>query len=386
MNALTQKVFSEIDELSDKYLNILIDICNIESKSDDKEGVNKVGAYLASLAEELGYKIRKREFEKAGDVYSFAYNPNGKKGQISLSGHMDTVFENGSFGYPPVKIDGEYLTGPGVQDCKGGIAIFLLVMEALKKCNYDERCVKLILQSDEEVSSSLSERGTIDFIVEEAKGSVAFLNGEGHSDGHITVARKGIIKKKIKIKGKACHAGACTSGISAIKEAAHKIIELEKDNDATGITFNCGMINGGIGINTVPEECEVYLEYRFKTCKQQKQAEDRLNRIVNTSYVEGTQSILEEISTRAPMERTEGNEWLAKVLNDISIECGFGELKPTEVSGGADAAYATLAGIPTVDSLGTEGAYCHTTNERALISSIPKMAKLVASTIINFPD
>ncbi len=390
MNELTKKVFEKIDELSDKYLNMLVDVCNIESKSDDKEGVDKVGDYLAAVAKELDYTIRKKEFEKAGNVYSFAYNPGGKKNMISLSAHMDTVFDKGAFGYPPVKIQGDYIYGPGVQDCKGGIVIFLLAMEALKKCNYDERCVKLILQSDEEVGSKLSEMGTIDFMLEEAKGSAAFLNGEGyaegHGDGYITVGRKGIVRKKIKIKGKACHAGICTEGISAIKEAAHKIIELEKENDTDSITFNCGIINGGTTVNTVPESCELHVEYRFKTREQQKEAEDRLNKIVNTSYVEGAESVAEELSNRAPMERTEANENLARIVSDISVKCGLGELEMRESAGGADSAYTTLAGIPTIDSIGAGGSGCHSIGEKVLISSISEKAKLAAGIIINFPD
>lgn len=154
---------------------MFIDACNIESKSEDKEGVDKVGDYFASVAENMGYTIRKKEFEKAGNVYSFTYNPTGKKKPISISGHMDTVHVKGIFGYPPTKIEGDYVYGPGVNDCKGNIAVELMVMEALKLCGYDERPVKLILQSDEEVNSCLSEHKTLEFMLEEAKGSAAFL-------------------------------------------------------------------------------------------------------------------------------------------------------------------------------------------------------------------
>ena len=166
MNELTKKVFEKIDELAGKYLNVLIDACNIESKSEDKEGVDKVGAYFESIAKDMGYIIKKREFEKAGDVYSFTYNPEGKKKPISLSAHMDTVHMKGAFGYPPTRIEGDYVYGPGVNDSKGNIAVQLLVMEALKSCGYDERPVKLILQSDEEVNSCLSNHKTLEFMVD----------------------------------------------------------------------------------------------------------------------------------------------------------------------------------------------------------------------------
>lgn len=387
MNELTKKVFDKIDELSDKYLNVLIDACNIESKTEDKEGVDKVGAYFASIADKLGYTIRKKEFEKAGNVYSFTYNSEGKKKLISLSGHMDTVHPKGIFGYPPTRIDGDYVYGPGVNDCKGNIAVELLVMEALKSCGYDERPVKLILQSDEEVSSCLSDNKTIDFMLEEAKGSAAFLNAENSNPKRmLTIGRKGIVTNKITIHGKKVHAGGCTNGVNAIKEAAHKIIEFEKDNDTEAITFNCGTINGGDASNIVPDKCELVVEYRFKNMQQKEIADEKFKRIVETSFVEGTSSKTELISSRLPLEPDEKNKRLVDIINEICTQVGIEPFGTIETSGGADSAYPSLAGIPTVDSIGIEGSDCHTLNEKARISSMAEMAKVVAAVIINFPE
>lgn len=383
---MTEKVFLEIDRLKDKYIDMLADICNIESKSSDKEGVDKVGDYLCNVAKDLGYTIKKKEFERAGNVYSFTLNPDADKKSVSISGHMDTVFEKGVFGYPPTRIDGDYIYGPGVQDCKGGIIQCLLVMEALKNCGYTQRPVKLILQSDEEVSSELSLGGTLRFMVDEAKDSVAFLNAEGHKKGFVTVGRKGIVKKKIVIEGKAFHAGYYVEGISAIREAAYKIIELEKDNDVNTVTFNCGVIGGGTVPNIIPEKCEIELEFRFKTLSQKREAEEKLERVVNTSYVAGTKSHIIDISERLSMERTPSNERLAHIISDISEKYGFGKLEPFEAPGGADAAYTTNAGIPSADSMGPEGAYIHSTRERAVISSIPRMAKIMAAVIMECPE
>ncbi|MBR5157713.1 MAG: M20/M25/M40 family metallo-hydrolase [Clostridia bacterium] len=387
MNELTKKVFDKIDELSDKYLNVLIDACNIESKTEDKEGVDKVGAYFAAIAENMGYVIKKREFEKAGNVYSFTCNPTGKKKPISLSGHMDTVHKKGIFGYPTTKIDGDYVYGPGVNDCKGNIAVELLVMEALKSCGYDERPVKLILQSDEEVNSYLSDQKSLEFMVEEAKGSAAFLNAENiGAERKLTIGRKGITAHKITITGKKFHAGWCTKGASAIKEAAYKIIEFEKDNDNDAITFNCGIINSGTATNIVPDLCELFVEYRFKNMEQKKIADEKFKKIVETSYVEGTHAEAERISNRLPLEPDEKNKNLVNTINDICKQVGIEPFGMAETPGGADSAYPSLAGIPTVDSIGIEGSGCHTLNECARISSMAEMAKVVAAVIINFPE
>ena len=387
MNEMTKRVFAKIDELRDKYLNVLIEVCNIESKSEDKEAVDKVGNYFAAIAEEMGYVIKKREFEKAGNVYSFTYNPDGKKKQISLSSHMDTVHKKGIFGYPPTRIEGDYVYGPGVNDSKGNLALELLVMEALKACGYDERPVKLILQSDEEVNSFLSDHKSLEFMVEEAKGSAAFLNAENiEPDRRLTIGRKGITSYKITITGKKVHAGWCTMGASAIKEAAYKILEFEKDNDIDGITFNCGIVNGGGVTNIVPDMCELSVEYRFKNMEQKKLADEKFKKIVETSYVEGTHAETEQISNRLPMEANEQNIGLAKTINEICEQVGIKPFEMAETPGGADGAYPSLAGIPTVDSIGIEGSGAHTLQENARISSMAEMAKVAAAVIINFPE
>ena len=387
MDNLTTKVFNKIDELSQKYFNVLIDVCNIESKSEDKEGIDQVGRYFENIAKEMCYVIKKKEFEKAGDVYSFTYNPKGKKKQISLSAHMDTVHVKGAFGYPPTRIEGDYVYGPGVNDSKGNIAVQLLVMEALKECGYDERPVKLILQSDEEVNSCLSEHKTLEFMVDEARGSAAFLNAENIGPNRaLTIGRKGITSYKITVKGKKIHAGWCVAGASAIKEAAYKIIEFEKNNDNDGITFNCGIINGGGVTNIVADTCEIGVEYRFKNMEQKKIADEKFERILKTSYVEGTSSTAQQLSTRLPMEANEQNKNLVKIINEICKKVNIEPFKMEETPGGADSAYPSLAGIPTVDSIGIEGSGAHTLNERARISSIPEMAKVVAAIILHFPE
>lgn len=387
MDEMTKKVFDRIDALADKYLDVLVDVCNIESKSEDKEGVDQVGKYFATIAENMGYVIKKREFERAGNVYSFTYNPDGKKKPISLSAHMDTVHKKGIFGYPPVKIKGDYVYGPGVNDSKGNIAVELLVMEALKDCGYDERPVKLILQSDEEVNSYLSDYKSLEFMVDEARGSAAFLNAENiEPDRILTIGRKGITAHKITIHGKKIHAGECTLGASAIKEAAFKIIEFEKDNDYNGITFNCGIINGGGVTNIVADTCELAVEYRFKNMEQKKLADEKFNEIVEKSFVEGTWSETEQISNRLPMESDSKNIKLVETINHICKKVGIEPFDMQETPGGADSAYPSLAGIPTVDSIGIEGSGAHTLGENARISSMAEMAKVTAAIILHFPD
>ena len=120
--------------------------------------------------------------------------------------------------------------------------------------------------------------------------------------------------------------------------------------------------------------------------EQKKIADEKFERIVKTSFVEGTYSSFERINNRLPMEADDKNKKLVEIINDICKQVDIEPFGMAETPGGADSAYPSLAGIPTVDSIGIEGSGAHTLNENARISSIPEMAKVVAAIIINFPE
>ena len=93
--------------------------------------------------------------------------------------------------------------------------------------------------------------------------------------------RKGNAKYTFEITGKAVQAANCFVGISAITEAAHKIIELEKYKDPDGITANCGIISGGTKINTVPEKCILQTDFRFSNSSELSSLKDAAKRIAS---------------------------------------------------------------------------------------------------------
>ena len=114
------ELFEKIKDLSEIYLDVLEDVCNIESPTNYKEGVDKVGEYFIDMAIKHGWKVEVFEQEIAGNVVCITMNPDAENSPVSLSGHLDTVHPVGSFGTPAVKRDEHNMYGPGVMDCKGG--------------------------------------------------------------------------------------------------------------------------------------------------------------------------------------------------------------------------------------------------------------------------
>ena len=109
-----------VDALTPEYYQIWEDVCNIESPSASKEGVDAVGRFFAEKARQKGWQVEVCHQEVSGDVVCITMNPDADAAPVAVSGHMDTVHPIGSFGTPAVWKDEEKIYGPGVTDCKSG--------------------------------------------------------------------------------------------------------------------------------------------------------------------------------------------------------------------------------------------------------------------------
>ena len=348
--------------------------------------MDECGRYFIDRAKQKGWQVEVNEQAVAGNPVSITINPEAKGAPVILSGHIDTVHPAGLFGYPCVRIEGNKIYGPGVADCKGGAVAGFMAMDALERAGFKDRPVTLVLQTDEETGSRQSKKKTVEYMCAKAKGAVAFLNLEGmgrtkEGASRITVARKGIERLLIKVYGKEAHASNCAiDGANAIVQASRMIVELDKLKDHDGVTCNIGTIKGGSVSNTVAGYCEFEIDTRYSTFQQREELLAYVNKVVNTTFVEGTTATVEVASQRIAMELKEANILLAEKINKIICKHGIAPLQTGKEGGGSDAAYITDAGVPCVDSVGVTGGDCHSVKEYAYVDSLLKSAKIQALT------
>lgn len=377
------EVFGKIDELNEAYLDIWEQVCDLESPTNHKEGVDAVGRFFAQMAEERGWKVEYCRQAVSGDVVCITMNADSPEKPLCISGHIDTVHPVGSFGPKPTRRDEEKIYGPGVTDCKGGVVAGFYAMDALQQCGYAGRPVQLLLQTDEEVSSRQSNKATIRYICEKAVEGIAFLNLESYSPGYTCTSRKGVASYRFRVEGKEGHASRCvTEGASAIADAAHKIIELEKLKDDEGITCSCGIVHGGTAANTIPGECVIVANFRFAAAEQWDWLQNYIREVTETVHVPGCRCTYELMSVRPAMERTERNLALLEKVNAIFTATGLPHLKGRMLRGGSDAADVTAYGGTCLDSLGTRGGGSHTAGEFAWLDSLAEAAKRIAAVAL----
>ncbi len=374
-------IFKQIDNVEDEYISFLDKVCNIESPTSNKAGVDTVGRCFIEAANRFDWQVEILPQEISGDAICITMNPDSDNAPICVSGHIDTVHPVGLFGYPPVTRDEKKTYGPGVMDCKGGVVAALMAMDSLAKCGFKSRPVRLLIQTDEETGSSTSGKATINYICEKAKGAVAFLNLEGQDGDTAVIKRKGILRYRFEVFGRAAHSSICYTGANAVCEAARKIIKLEALKDPDGLTCNCGVINGGTTPNSVADKCTFTADIRFSTPEEMVKGIEFLETVAATNETNGCRCELHRISLRPAMPLCDQNTSLLDKMNEIYAECGLPILKPRANLSGSDAAYITECGIPCVDSIGTAGGRIHSKEEFIYTKSLSEAAKRIAAVI-----
>ncbi len=377
----TEQIFQFIENNTEKYLNFLCTICSYEARAYDKQTIDRMVDYIAAFAQDEGLQVKRTSMEKCGDFLTVEINPGAEKGCI-FQAHMDTVHQKGVFGEPPVRRDENKIYGPGVIDCKGGIAIALLCMKSLLDSGFDKH-VRLILTSDEEISNILGGPEEIRFIQESAAGFPCAINCETAENDEVVIARKAILKYRLDIKGVSGHSGKhYFTSKNAVLEAAHKIIALHEKSVPGGTTYSCNIIQGGKVLNVIPDNCSISLDIRALSVKDMETAMETVEKIAQTAFVPGTSCDVTMLSTRPPMEKQPQTIELLEKLLRVCHNYNLGTLTPMETGGGSDSCYTQAAGVPSICGMGASGGLQHTPKEFVNKASIPLRAKILAGFLV----
>ncbi|MDK4688746.1 acetylornithine deacetylase [Kingella negevensis] len=288
---------------------------------------------------------------------------NGEtQGGLVLSGHTDVVPVDGQdWATNPFELTEQNgkLYGRGASDMKGFIASVLAllpewVVQERKKpihlaLSYDEEvgCIGMPLMIEE-----WQKRG------QKVDGCIV---GEPTSM-RVVVAHKGISVYQCKVHGKAAHSSLTPQGCNAIEYAARLICRIRDIADAfrakgpfDGLydvpytTMTTNLIQGGIAVNVVPEDCQFQYEFRnlpgVPAAEIQQEIEAYIhNELLPAMRKEYSEAAVELI-TRAFVPSLEASEQAAITLLACALRRD-NEIR--KVSYATEAGLFERAGVPTI--------------------------------------
>lgn len=363
-----------------RYLRELTDICAIDSGTYYKAGIDEVASFLEQRMRGLGMDVSVLQQEKWGnDVYGILRGTG--KGNVTLLGHMDTVYPVGTTAQRPVRVEGNKVLGPGVYDMKGCILSAIYAIEAMLASGFrDFGEIRLLCVSDEEIS----DRHSVDLLRMACQDCHAALVLEGaRADGSLVGARKGGAWYKLSTRGHSAHAGVePEKGRNAVLELAHQIVQFQSLNGwRDGVSVTAGRIQGGIAANVVPDFAEVTLDLRYLRNDDRFATEERWRQMLQNRCVPGVEATLEiEADSRNPMGNTPENDLMLQHAQKLAAELGF-PLNAVPTGGISDANYVSGNGYPVLDGLGPVGGLDHSPDEYVDLDSIAPRIALLAGLI-----
>lgn len=368
------------EERREQIIDTIRQLVEVESPTEDKQAVDRLGSLLAGRFEKLGGHAKFHRTPNFGDhlQVDFAGKHSGKP--VLLLGHLDTVYPLGTLKAMPFRVADGKLWGPGAFDMKSGIAFMLYAVEAIRAWHGDElpRPVTVLLVSDEEVGSDTSRKITENLA--QKSSAVLVLEPAQGLKGALKTARKGVGEYVLKVTGKSAHSGLdFEKGESAIIELARQVIAISKLVDLKrGLTLNVGTIQGGTRTNVVPGEASAVLDVRVVRMKDGAEIDRKLRKL--KAFNRKCKLEIKGGINRPPMERTPGIVTLYKKASEIAKQLGW-RLEEAAVGGGSDGNFTAGLGIPTLDGLGGVGEGAHASHESVLISELPRRAALLAALI-----
>ena len=227
-------------------------------------------AHMAGrLLESWGFAVQFSEFEKDRTSVIARAGGSEAKPPLCLTGHLDVVpLGTRKWSKDPFagEAQGDMLYGRGASDMKAGVAAMLVAARSFAKKLNNTPGLVLVLTASEE-NGCVGSRHLA--MLPELMGKAgAIVVGEPTSN-YPMVGHKGSIKFHASFNGVSAHGSMPQLGVNAIYKAAKAIAKLEefqfgvKEHPVMGLpTMNVGTVEGGSGVNLVPDLARIGVDIR----------------------------------------------------------------------------------------------------------------------------
>ncbi len=328
------------------YLQILKDLVALDTSVPPGNHYKEAMDYLEPFFQQCGFLTQQINIppEQAegrnGRVNLICRRANPSHPRLIFYAHIDVVPAQGWPAFKP-RLDEGKLYGRGAADMKGAIPALLLALEKGRGCNlnYD---ISVIITTDEE-DSQASQLRYISQFLQPLKG--AYFFDLDSNFGYVSIANLGALQMDIMVKGRSVHSGLSHLGENAVEKAALMLEALMRlknrvaarkssilTHPDTGLDrmtarLNINMIEGGLKVNIVPDQCTISIDRRLipeeNLTEARKEIMDTLAAVPDVNW-----EIVKEFSIPTlPPCNNPITDKLAAILKEVTGESGkYGEM------------------------------------------------------------
>jgi len=378
-------------KIEDKELvDLLVNL--IRSKSENPPGFEEEVTFVVKEYLE-SHGLSCTIYEKSKGRANVLCNIGSGRPNLAFVCHMDVVPAGAGWTKPPYKgvVEGDRVYGRGATDNKGALAAVLAAAVSVSDVVEESSsgAVTIAAVADEEQGNSYG----VSYLLNEAgfRPDHAIVC-EPTSCKSVVIAEKGVLRLKLRSRGKSAHGSRPEEGVNAIVKLSKVLAKLEGFEMSyeehpllTAPTINVGMIHGGEAVNVVPSECTCMLDIRYLPSQIPEKILAEIRALIEKVKEEDPQVNVEAEITgfEEPLLMPQDNA-LIKLLEECSMKvAGF---KPAikGMSGSTVAKLFFKRGISSVVYGPGDENLCHKADEYIEISQLRLASRIYAEVMSSF--
>jgi succinyl-diaminopimelate desuccinylase len=338
--------------------------------------------FAGAMLQELGFTVDFHEYEDTRTSVIARLGGSPAQAPLCLTGHLDVVpLGSRAWSKDPFsgETDGDRLYGRGSSDMKAGVAAILLAARAMAKKLAGTPGIVIVLTAAEEGGCIGSKH--LAGLPQLMGKAGAIVVGEPTSN-YPYVGHKGSVKFHAAFRGVSAHGSMPELGVNAIYKAARALARLEhfefnqpRHPVMGSPTLNVGTIEGGNGVNMVPDTARIGVDIRTVPGMDHAALLERLQALLEEAE-------LDVFSDLLPVWTPPENEWVQRVYDICRVHLRSAP-EPRAATYMTDAAnlLKVYAGAPTVVLGPGEPQLAHQTDEYCSMERIRQSVAIYEALI-----
>jgi D-alanine-D-alanine ligase len=341
----------------------------MRTPATETEWVNALGEWLAAQFKPLGFSVRTIPRVGVGKVLYFK-NHDDDECDVLLLGHLDTPIPPG--GFAPFREAGSLYYGTGVAESKGGIAVALAAVRALRSARTVRRIRCGVLLTTDDTRDGAAGRGIVEELAVHAHHVFGLKAGD--PEGGVVTSRAGSSTYRLEtVLPTKRH--VTESDVLAHLYRRAKAMEGLSDAEA-GVHAAIRRLELDAPFGQTPEKAEAVVSVRFIRPEDGQRIDEEIRSLGAKRSSKGIRLRVGGQIRRPPMAINPARQALfeevAKVGKRLHIT-----VAPTHRWHSADICFVPDS-VPAIDGMGPLGGGERTQEEYILRSSLVERAALLA--------
>jgi acetylornithine deacetylase/succinyl-diaminopimelate desuccinylase-like protein len=331
------------------------------------------------VSSELTSRGLNAEIDEIGNVIARRKGTGSAKSLV-LAAHTDTVFPIET--EISVRREDGKIIGPAIGDNSLAVATLIELASILDTAGVETPGDVLLVANvgEEGLGNLRGIRAICDRFGDEIGGVIAI---EGHNVGRVTHGAVGSKRIRVTVHGPGGHSWGAFGQPSAIHELGLIIAEISKLKvpDDPKTTFNVGLIEGGVSVNTIAPQASAVIDMRSVDPASLNRVSAEIERIVSRRANDQIKTEIELLGER-PAGWVDSSARIVRTASSILRDLGY---EPTLNASSTDANIPISRGIPAICIGLTRGSGAHRVDESIDIAPIECGVAQLALLVLAFP-